>query len=94
MKREASTWGYNWATFFRRDVNTGPGPPGWGSLESETVKYGHESRGTQTPECAGEGQTRPDPDPTSPQRGCYIRTMTASVHLKKITGRESQGACR
>jgi hypothetical protein len=23
-------------------------PPGWGSLESETVKYGHESHGTQT----------------------------------------------
>jgi hypothetical protein len=28
-----------------RDINTGPAPPGWGSLESETVKYGHESRG-------------------------------------------------
>jgi hypothetical protein len=26
----------------------GPGPPGWGSLESETVKCGHESRGTRT----------------------------------------------
>jgi hypothetical protein len=26
----------------------GPGPPGWGSLESETVKYGHESCGTET----------------------------------------------
>jgi hypothetical protein len=24
----------------------GPGPPGWGSLESETVKCGHESCGT------------------------------------------------
>jgi hypothetical protein len=29
----------------------GSGPPGWGSLESETVKYGHESRGTQTRQC-------------------------------------------
>jgi hypothetical protein len=28
----------------------GPGPPGWGSLESETGKYGHESRDTQTQE--------------------------------------------
>jgi hypothetical protein len=27
----------------------GPGPPGWGSLQSETVKYSHESRGTLTP---------------------------------------------
>jgi hypothetical protein len=29
------------------------------------------------------------------QRGCYIRSMIASVQLKKEnTGRESQGACR
>jgi hypothetical protein len=27
------------------DINTGSGPPSLGSLESETVKYGHESRG-------------------------------------------------
>jgi hypothetical protein len=27
-----------------------PGPPGWGSLESETVKFGHESRRTWTQE--------------------------------------------
>jgi hypothetical protein len=26
----------------------GRGPPGWGSLESERVKYVHESRGTRT----------------------------------------------
>jgi hypothetical protein len=26
----------------------GPGPPGWGSLKSETVKWGHEPRGTRT----------------------------------------------
>jgi hypothetical protein len=25
-----------------------PGRPGWGSLKSETVKCGHESRGTRT----------------------------------------------
>jgi hypothetical protein len=24
----------------------GPGPPGWGNLESEAIKCGHESRGT------------------------------------------------
>jgi hypothetical protein len=28
----------------------GPGPPGWGNLKTETVKYGHESRRTQTQE--------------------------------------------
>jgi hypothetical protein len=28
----------------------GPGTPGWGAFESETVKYGHESRGTGTHE--------------------------------------------
>jgi hypothetical protein len=31
-----------------QDEIQGPGSPGWGSLESETVKYGHESRGTRT----------------------------------------------
>jgi hypothetical protein len=30
----------------------GPGPPAWGSLEYETVKCGHESRGTRSRECA------------------------------------------
>jgi hypothetical protein len=28
----------------------GSDPPGWGSLESETVKYDHQSRGTRTRE--------------------------------------------
>lgn len=28
----------------------GPGPPGWGSLESQTVKYGRKSCGIQTRE--------------------------------------------
>jgi hypothetical protein len=33
--------------------------------------------------------------PSSHQRGCCIRIMTARVQLEnKITGRESQGACR
>jgi hypothetical protein len=51
MKREPSAWRYNWATIFLGDINTGgPDVPGWGSLESETVKYGHESHRTQTSE--------------------------------------------
>jgi hypothetical protein len=36
---------YFWAVKIR-----GPGPPGWGSLEFETVNYGHESRGIRTRE--------------------------------------------
>jgi hypothetical protein len=31
-------------------------------------------------------------DPFSRQKECYIRTMTAGVQLRKISGRESQGA--
>jgi hypothetical protein len=47
-------------------------------------------------DCAGEDLHKLyTTDPSSRQTGCYIRTITASVHLeKKITGRESQGACR
>jgi hypothetical protein len=33
-------------------------------------------------------------DPSSRQRGCYIRTMTAGVQLRKKSGRETQGARR
>jgi hypothetical protein len=40
-KREPSAWGI---------CIRGPGPPGWGSLESETVRCGHGSRGTRTRE--------------------------------------------
>jgi hypothetical protein len=47
-KEETSGWGYNWATLFLGDINRGPGPPRWGSLKSETVNYGQESRGTRT----------------------------------------------
>jgi hypothetical protein len=47
-------------------------------------------------ECTGEVQHQLQmTDPSSRQRGCYIRTMTANVHLrKKHSGRESQGALR
>jgi hypothetical protein len=56
-----------------------------GILESETVKYGRESRGTRTRERmnwrgpAAIVMT----DQSSRQRGCYIRTMTAGVQLRK-----------
>jgi hypothetical protein len=42
--------GYNWAPCFWGIWIRGPGPPGWGSLESETVKCGRKSRGTRTSE--------------------------------------------
>jgi hypothetical protein len=47
-------------------------------------------------ECAGEGQQQLyTTDPSSRQRGCFIRTITTSVQLEdKITGRKSQGAYR
>jgi hypothetical protein len=45
---EPSAWGYNGATLFLGYINTGPGPPGWGNLESEAVKYGRKFRGTRT----------------------------------------------
>jgi hypothetical protein len=38
------------ATLFLGDINTGPDFPGWGSLEPDSIKYGHESRGTRTQE--------------------------------------------
>jgi hypothetical protein len=47
-------------------------------------------------DCAGEAQQQlQTTDTSSPQRGCYLRTITASVQLENtITGREFQGACR
>jgi hypothetical protein len=50
MKREPSAWEYNWAPLFLEDIITGPDPPGWRSLESETVIYDHESHGMWTRE--------------------------------------------
>jgi hypothetical protein len=47
-ERKPGAWGYNWATLFLRDINMGTWPSRLVSLESETVKYGHESRGTRT----------------------------------------------
>jgi hypothetical protein len=46
--------------------------------------------------CADEDQQQLQAtDTSSHQTGCYVRTIPASVQLEnKITGRESQGACR
>jgi hypothetical protein len=47
-------------------------------------------------DCTGEDQQQLyTTDPPYRQRGCYIRTNTISVQLEnKVTGRESQRACR
>jgi hypothetical protein len=38
-------------------------------------------------DCAGEDQQQLETtDPSSRQKGCYIRSLTASVQMKKITG--------
>jgi hypothetical protein len=47
-KMEPSAWGYNCATLFLEDINTETWPFRLGSLESETVKCGHESCRTWT----------------------------------------------
>jgi hypothetical protein len=46
--------------------------------------------------CAGEDQQQLKTiDPTSRQRGCYMKTITASVNLgKEVSARKSRGACR
>jgi hypothetical protein len=46
-------------------------------------------------DCAGEGQQQFNKtDPSSREKGCYIRTMTTSVQVKKVSSRKSQGAWR
>jgi hypothetical protein len=47
-EKRAQCLGYNPATLFLEVVNTGTWPSSLGSLESETVKCGHESRETRT----------------------------------------------
>jgi hypothetical protein len=94
--KEPSAGGYNWATLFLGDINTGTWAPGWGSLKSETVKCGHESCGTQTWEWKrwqGPAAIAND-KPILSSKGCYIRTTNARAQLKKNSGRESQGAWR
>jgi hypothetical protein len=46
-------------------------------------------------DCPGENQQQlKTRDPSSHQRGCYIRIITPSVQLEnKITARDSQEAC-
>jgi hypothetical protein len=48
-----------WATQFLEDTNTGTWPPGWQSLESETVKCGHDPAGLGPEnDCADDDQQR------------------------------------
>jgi hypothetical protein len=65
-------------------------PPSWGSFERETVKCGHEPRGTRTREWLlwrGPASIANDRPIFSSER-----TIIASVQLKKISGCGPQGA--
>jgi hypothetical protein len=42
--------GYNWATLFLAEINTGTWPSRLGIFKKKTVKYCHESRGARTRE--------------------------------------------
>jgi hypothetical protein len=53
-KREPGVCGYNWATLFLGDINTGTWPS-WRSLESETVDGGTAGVGPEN-DCAGKAQ--------------------------------------
>jgi hypothetical protein len=47
-EKEPNAWGYNRATLFLRDIKYGDLVLQVDEISSETVKYGHESRGTLT----------------------------------------------
>jgi hypothetical protein len=61
-----------------------PGPPSSGIIESETVKRGHVSAGLGLENyCAGEDQQQLyTTDPSSRQRGYFVRTTRADVQLE------------
>jgi hypothetical protein len=91
-------WGYNWATMFLGDFIRGPDPPGWGSLEFETVKHGHESRGTRAWEwLRGRGPAGIVNDIPTLSSERLLRmdyNRKCSVEKKVKTGCGSQGAWR
>jgi hypothetical protein len=74
-----------------------PGPPGWGSLESETVKW-HESHKTWTWEwlcCWGSGAILKDRPSLSSERMLHKEYDRQQVFSwKKNCGCESKGLCR
>jgi hypothetical protein len=97
-EKEPSAWGYNRATLFLGDINTRTWPSRLGESQIRDSKNVVMSPAGLGPEndCAGEAQKKLYTTySSSRQKGCYIRTITESVQLEnKITGRESQGACR
>jgi hypothetical protein len=76
--------------------NTGTWSPVWGSIESETAKYDHQSRVTRTGRLRWRGPAQiVNAGQPSRQRRCYVRTMNTRFRLKeKIAGRESQRVWR
>jgi hypothetical protein len=84
-----------WPSSFWGIQIRGPGLRGWGSLESETVKYGHESRGTRTRQCLlwlGPAAIVNDRLILSLERMLHKDYDREGSVGKKNTGRESQGA--
>jgi hypothetical protein len=47
VKKKLTARGYNWATLFLGEINTGTWPSRLGESKLETIKYVHESRETQ-----------------------------------------------
>jgi hypothetical protein len=88
--------GYNWATLFLGDINTGTWPSGWGSLESRTIKCGHEFRRTRTWEWLcwrGPAAVINDRLIISSKRMLY-KDYESKCSAEKNASGESEGTCR
>jgi hypothetical protein len=88
-------WGFNWATLFLGDISTGIWPfklgesQIWKSVMWSLVQRDTDLRMTALTRTNSNCKTT---DPSSHQRGRYIRAITANVQLEnKISCRESQG---
>jgi hypothetical protein len=95
MEKEPSAGGYNWATLLLEDINMRTWAPGWGSLESETVKCDHESCRTRTWEWMG--WRRPasivNDKPILSWERILHKDYDRKCSIENInSGRESQGA--
>jgi hypothetical protein len=96
MEREPNAGGYNGDTLFLRDINTGTWAPGWGSLESERVKCGHESCGNQTWEWMPWRRTAAivNDRPILSSERMLHKDYDGRCSIEKNSGHESQGARR
>jgi hypothetical protein len=79
----------HWGTQIR-----GPGPPGWGSLKSETVKCGHKSHGTRTREWLRWrwAATIVNDRPILSSERMLLKDYDSKSSVEKISGFDPQGA--